>query len=265
MLNIIRRTSTVHTSVRKSKIKYIVIHYTAGLSSKVGSARNTAAFFARPTSQGGRDASADFIVDDMEIVQYNPDLTGRNCWHCGGKKQGSKGASHYNICNNSNSIGIEICSTNTTKPSAGANDKAWSLSDAAVKNAVELTKYLMAAFNVPPENVIRHYDVTGKACPGVVGWNGYTNESAWNAFKSSIKGENKPADKSTEGGTNNGYLVRITADFLYVRRQPSAKADKVTIVNHNQVFTIVGIDHNWGQLKSGLGWINLNYTEVVRK
>jgi N-acetylmuramoyl-L-alanine amidase CwlA len=29
----------------------------------------------------------------------------------------------------------------------------------------------MMAYDIPRERVIRHYDVTGKLCPGVPGWN----------------------------------------------------------------------------------------------
>ena len=29
----------------------------------------------------------------------------------------------------------------------------------------------MKKYGVPKSNVIRHYDVSGKLCPGVVGWN----------------------------------------------------------------------------------------------
>lgn len=261
-MNIIKRTSTHNTSSRPNRtIKYIVIHYTAGVSSKGGSAANIASYFA---SQGSRSASADFIVDDRDIIQYNPDIKNRNCWHCGGSKQGSGGATFYGKCTNSNSIGIEVCSTNRTGKVTNANDPNWSYTDASLKNAMELTKYLMKQYNVPASNVIRHYDVTGKACPGIIGWNGYTkDETKWQQFKAQISGETAP--KSTDpNGKANGYKVKVTANSLNVRRKPSASADIVTILSYGEVYTIVGIDRNWGQLKSGLGWINLNYTEVVK-
>ena len=35
---------------------------------------------------GSVGGSADFIVDDSEIVQYNSDISHRACWAVGGKK-----------------------------------------------------------------------------------------------------------------------------------------------------------------------------------
>ena len=74
-MDIIKKTSTVHTGYLKNRsIQYIVLHYTAGTSSAKGVARNIAAMFANPNN---RPASADFIVDDGEIVQYNPNIKDR--------------------------------------------------------------------------------------------------------------------------------------------------------------------------------------------
>ena len=47
----------------------------------------------------------------------------------------------------------------------------------------------MSLYNIPKENVIRHYDATGKTCPGVKGWNpepGSNSESEWEKFKNSL-------------------------------------------------------------------------------
>lgn len=161
-INITKRTSTNNTSYTPSRdIKYIVIHYTAGSTSRAGTASNTASMF----SQYGLNASADFIVDDSTIVQFNPDLYNRSCWHCGDGKAGTRGGSYYGRCTNFNSIGIEICSTNPNwSASDWANSTKWSFTNAVVNRAIELTKYLMKEFNIPASNVIRHYDVSGKLC-----------------------------------------------------------------------------------------------------
>ena len=39
------------------------------------------------------------------------------------------------------------------------------VSEATVTRTIELTKELMAKYDIPAENVIRHYDVTHKQCP----------------------------------------------------------------------------------------------------
>ena len=70
-----------------------------------------------------------------------------------------------------------------------ANDKSYSFSGAAVANAAELVRQLMAEYDIPAERVIRHYDVTGKLCPGIIGWNADSgSEAKWQAFKQAISG-----------------------------------------------------------------------------
>ena len=41
----------------------------------------------------------------------------------------------------------------------------------------------MKKYNIPAENVIRHYDVTGKNCPKYF----VEDEEAWKQFKADIK------------------------------------------------------------------------------
>ena len=185
-MTITNKFSTAHTTAKSGRaIKYIVIHYTAGVTSKAGSAVNTADFFRTTLTE----VSADFTVDDTAVVQYNGDIRNRYTWHCGGNKYATKGGSLYGICKNSNSIGIEICCNNSTGKMQDANDKSYSFSDAAVANALWLVKKLMAEYNIPVERVIRHYDVTGKLCPGIIGWNADSgSEAKWQAFKQAISG-----------------------------------------------------------------------------
>lgn len=185
-MEIINKFSTAHTTYKKNRcIDYIVIHYTAGVTSKPGSAINTANYY--PNSQ---NVSADFTVDDSTIVQYNGDIKNRYCWHCGGNKYSTKGGSLYGKCTNANSIGVEICSTNSTGKMQAANDKSYSFTEAAVNNAAELVKFLMKEYKIPAERVVRHYDVTGKLCPGVSGWNADSGaECEWFDFKRKLTGE----------------------------------------------------------------------------
>ena len=185
-MTITNKFSTVHTTAKAARaIEYIVIHYAAGVTSKAGSAVNTADFFRTTSTQ----VSADFTVDDTAVVQYNPDIRNRYTWHCGGNKYNTKGGSLYGICKNSNSIGIEICCENSTGKMQDANDKSYSFSDAAIANAEWLVKKLMAEYNIPADHVVRHYDVTGKLCPGIVGWNlDSGSEAKWQAFKQAISG-----------------------------------------------------------------------------
>lgn len=199
-MTITKKTSTIHTTYKPNRqIGWIVVHYTAGVTSRAGSALSLAGYFAtRPD-----DCSADFTVDDAAVVQYNPDIPNRYTWHCGGNKYATKGSKFYGMCTNSNSIGIEVCSTNSTGRMQAANDKSYSFTDAAVKNTEELVKQLMKYYNIPADHVIRHYDVNGKPCPGIIGWNKESgSEAKWEAFKNAISG------KATSEGL---YYVQVGA------------------------------------------------------
>lgn len=157
-----------NVSSRTRKIEYIVIHYTGA----AGTAKNNVDYF----NAADRQASADFFVGFQgEIWQYNPDIRKQYSWHCGGGRQSSKGGSFFGRCTNGNSIGIELC---TFK-----NGGVWAFKPETMNAAAQLVRWLMQEYGISIDHVIRHYDVTGKNCPGVPGW-GYTGGSAiWEAWK----------------------------------------------------------------------------------
>lgn len=270
VLNIIKKTSTHNTTKKSRKIEYIVIHYTAGVTSKKGSAINTANYFATTKTQ----ASTDFIVDDETIVQYNPDLKNYTTWQCGGSKYNTKGGSFYGKCTNKNSIGIEICSSNKTGKVTNANDNNWYFTDKAINKAIELVKYLMKELNIDINHVIRHYDVTGKPCPGIIGWNKDTgNEDAWKAFKNRLvetttqkvvtpSTPSTPNKKEDNKTTFKPYTICVTASTLNIRSGAGTNYKIVGTLNKsNTKYTIVEEKNGFGKLKSGAGWICLKYTK----
>lgn len=187
-INIIKMPLGVHISKAPNReIKYLAIHFTAGSSSKAGSAKSVKHVFEQ------RQASADFAVDDQDLVQFNPDLKNYYCWAVG------DGNGKYGVTNK-NSISIEICSSLKKGTSAAVpNHSGWYFTDAALENAVKLSKYLMKKYNIPIDRVIRHYDASRKSCPGLVGWNDGTlykedgsktkeknNSNEWIKFKKKL-------------------------------------------------------------------------------
>lgn len=138
-------------------IKYLVIHDT-GNTDKGAGANSHYLYF----NGGNRQASAHYFVDDKEILQVVEDSNAS--WHCG------DGKGKYGITNQ-NSIGIEICIN-----SDGDYDKA-------VENAVKLTEHLMEKYNIPIENVVRHYDASRKICPHSMSKN---NWETWYEFKAKL-------------------------------------------------------------------------------
>lgn len=189
----------VHVSKLPGRsIKYLAIHYTGSSNSKPGRAKATKKTFE------SRQASADFCVDDRDMVQFNPDLNNYYCWSVGDKKYGgnNKGGSLYGKATNRNTISIEVCSTCTPATSeavAHGNHAGWSFTDATLANAEKLAKILMKKFNIDKDHVVRHYDISGKSCPGIIGWNNelilttagkstgkYSDSSKWIAFKNRL-------------------------------------------------------------------------------
>lgn len=149
----------VNFSTLKNKVnKYIVVHYT-------GNNGDTALGNCKYFHSTNRNASAHYFVDETSVYQCVKDND--VAWHCG--------ASSYKhpYCRNNNSIGVELCSRKTSN---------YYFKDETVTNAVVLIKELMQKYNIPIENVIRHYDVTGKICPEP-----YVRDSkAWQNFKARL-------------------------------------------------------------------------------
>lgn len=162
-------TNTNYNIGNGKQNKYLVIHYVGA----TGGAEDNCRYFL----SNYRGASAHYFVGhNGEVWQCVEDKD--IAWHCG-----TTGAYKHPYCRNSNSIGIELC---CRKSAAGV----WYFEDATVKAAVQLTKELMKKYSIPAENVIRHYDVTGKTCPAP-----YVNNDTkhtWNDFKKKIVEEEKP-------------------------------------------------------------------------
>lgn len=57
------------------------------------------------------------------------------------------------------------------------------------------------------------------------------------------------------------FLVRVTANSLNIRQKPKTSSKIVGKITDKGVYTIVDTSGNWGKLKSGAGWISLNYTK----
>lgn len=148
-----------------SSIKYIVIHYTGNDGD---TDENNAKYFKNNIVE----ASAHYFVDDDSVTQSVPD--NYVAWSVGGSKYSdcakTGGGKYYKKATNSNSLSIEICDdvkNGTVYPSAKT-----------IANVIELTKKKMKEYNVSKENIIRHFDVTGKRCPAY--WCGDSSkDSKW--------------------------------------------------------------------------------------
>ncbi len=148
-------------------IKFLVIHYTANDG-------DTDEANARYFQTAGRNASAHYFVDDNSVTNSVPD--NYVAWHCGGKKYPScatsGGGKFHGICNNKNSIGVELCDCQ--------KNGIYNFTQATLNNAILLCRDIVKKYNIPKSNVIRHFDVVGKICPkpfvdDTVAWNNFVN------------------------------------------------------------------------------------------
>ena len=141
-------------SPRTQEIRYIVIHDTGN----PGKGADADAHFQYFNS-ADRQSSADIFVDKNGALIVN-DFHKYYTWHCGDGK-GKNGIT------NQNSIGIEICI-----PQDGDYQ-------AAVEQTVALVRQLLKELNLTADRVVRHYDASGKICPGSMAQNDW---QGWKDF-----------------------------------------------------------------------------------
>ena len=256
-------------------IEYIALHYTAGTTSKAGTALGVAKWFA----SGGNPSnptSSDFIVDDRDIVQYNNDIENRYAWCVGGAKYSpttSLGASLYGKATNKNTINIEICSNKVNKKSLLASDTDWYFTKAELDNTRELVKYLMKKYNIPIERVIMHHSVTGKPCPAMWTHNESELKGYYDFLRSIAKNYKPVASKPITSTSTLPYKIKVKDESLNVRSDAGLNNKVICIIKRNEVYTIVsekrvknsdGSIATWGKLKSGIGYINVSDKYVTK-
>lgn len=229
----------------KKDIDYIVKHYVGA----TGSAEANANFFYDTY----RGASAHYFVGhDGEIYQVVRDED--IAWHCGAASY------KHDRCRNSNSIGVELCCLKD-------KDGKWYYTEDTQLAAIKLFAYLMNKYSIPIENLLRHYDVTGKACgePDMRKGN-----KIWSSFKNAVKAEltfNNTVKASASSSSEDEYQVQTTCNVLNIRSGASKSSKVVGRISEKagakNTYTITKEKDGWGKLKSGAGWISLSYTKKV--
>ena len=68
---------------------------------------------------------------------------------------------------------------------------------------------------------------------------------------------------TTSKTTSKPYKVKVTADVLNIRNGAGTNYAIVGTIQDQGIYTIVETKGTWGKLKSGAGWISLNYTKKV--
>lgn len=137
------------------KIEGVVIHYVGNPATTAQANRN---YFASLADTGATYASSHFVVGlEGEIIECVP-MT--EVAYCSNER-------------NEDTISIEVCH----------GDETGEFSPETMESLVKLTAWLVYTFDLETEDVIRHYDVTGKICPKYY----VENEDAWTALLSNVE------------------------------------------------------------------------------
>lgn len=142
-------------AIKIDRIKGIVIHYTGNPGSTAMQNRD---YFEGLKDTRETSASSHFVVGlEGEIVQCVP------TWE----------VAYASNHRNSDTISIETCHMT----------EAGTYTGATYESLVELTAWLCKKYGLTEQDLIRHYDVTGKICPKYF----VENEDAWEDFKNDVK------------------------------------------------------------------------------
>jgi hypothetical protein len=107
---------------------------------------------------------------------------------------------------------------------------------------VELTKMLMAKYNVPAENVVRHYDVTHKVCPEPYVRNG----AEWSAFKARLTATTTTTTTKTEEDDEMVETIKVNINGKEYNTARILKSGKnyIAISDLEQAGFNIGYDAN---------------------
>lgn len=137
------------------EVQYIAIHYTANPGSSAQANRD---YFENLAWSHETKVSSHFVVGlEGEVIQCIPTAE----------------ISYATNERNVDAISIENCHP----------DESGVFNEATYESTVKLAAWLCTRFGLTEENVIRHYDVTGKECPKYY----VDNPAAWEQMKADIR------------------------------------------------------------------------------
>lgn len=232
---------------------------------------NTAGNHFNQWHPGGKQVCVHAFIGKLQdgtIATYQTLPWDMRGWHSGVGKRGSANDLGY--------IGFEICEDDL---------KDRDYFNKVYKEAVELTAYLCKMYHFNPDSqVICHSEghVKGIASnhADVMHWfpkHGKTMD----IFRRDVKAEMgkdisaagstastpSPAENSDQT-TLDVYKVKVTTPVLNIRKGPGTAYVKVGQIKDMGTYTIIQESSGagaskWGRLKSGAGWISLDYVKKV--
>lgn len=141
-----------------TEVNGIVVHYVANPCSTARENRNYFESLKDQTGSNTTSVSSHFVIGlEGEVVQCIP----------------LSEVAYASNDRNSDTISIECCHPDTTGK----------FYNSTYETLVNLSAYLCSEFDLEAKDVIRHYDVTGKACPKYF----VDHEDAWEQFHNDVE------------------------------------------------------------------------------
>ena len=141
----------------------------------------------------------------------------------------------------------------------------WKISDAAWNALIKLCVDICTRYDfkltydgTPNGSLTRHNMFANTNCPGQYLQSKF--QELANTVNSILDGASTP-QPTPESTPSNAYLVKITTDALNIRQGVGTGTPVVGCIRDRGTYTIVETQDNWGKLKSGAGWICLDYTK----
>lgn len=235
--------------IKLEKVTKIAVHYTGDPGASAINERN---YFEGLKDSGARSVSSHFVIGlSGEVIQCIP-------------------LDEWSYCTNQAngySISIECCH---------ADAVCGKFTAATEQSLAELCAYLCDLYKLDPlEDIIRHYDVTGKQCPLYWSPTKYQAASVANARFDAFKNRvayimhcdevNEPQEVDTPSVP---FKVQVLDEALNIRRAAGVSNKAVGIIRDKGIYTITAVEQVgsalWGKLKSGAGWINIGDKYVKR-
>ena len=225
------------------KVKYVTIHNTADIKEAKGT--NDAEQYTRATypNQNMGDSRVHYFIDEVDCWQnLREDEVG---WHAGdGRGNG-----------NETSLSIEIIM-----------DGSGSAADTKAEDrGALLAAILLNRHGLGIDKLVTHKHWSGKYCPAYI-------LPHWSKFKAKVEKylkqiQGKDEKPETEAAFKP-YIVKVTASVLNIRKGAGTNYAIVGSIKKNECYTMVAEANGkgatkWGKLKSGAGWISLDYVKKV--
>lgn len=237
---------------RKIAVKGLMLH-------SVGCPQPKASVFIKSWDKASYDrACVHAFIDALTGDVYQTLPWDHRGWHGGGSS-------------NNTHIGVEMCEPACIKYTSGSSFTCSDLATARAcvvrtyESAVELFAKLCKDYKLDPlKDIISHKEGYKK---GIASNHG-DPEHLWRGLKLdyTMDGFRKDVAEAMRGPSSKSFIVRVEIKNLNIRKGPGtkyAKAGYCPVGSYTIVETKSANGYTWGRLKSGAGWIALEYAKRV--